>query len=195
MIRLITATCLITAAHGTALAAGTHSGEAPKITASVAFKNPAGVTVTDAAGIRYTMNGWTFDSESKVYPQKYWGSFPLYFVGTTMKFTVTVVNTAPSGEKKFKVRVQALNNVLETSGAAGFQLAPPQEWLIQDLRPGETRQFEGSVFIKPDPNLPSGLDLTRIRISHINEGANVDAALIKEEVAVWCPPPAKEPVK
>ncbi|HAT72672.1 MAG TPA: hypothetical protein DCS63_07635 [Elusimicrobia bacterium] len=192
MIRFLAVACLFWTVPSGLYAAGGHTGEAGKIVAKVTFQNPAGTTFTDAAGIRYTINSWTFASEPKVYPAQYWGKFPLYFVGTAMKFTVSLTNTAAAGEKRFKVRVQALNNVLGTDGTAGREIAPPQEWTVSDLKPGETRNLEAAIFIAPDPNLPSGLDITKIRISHLNEGANDDAALIKEEIAVWCPPPDKK---
>lgn len=172
-----------------AYGAGQHSGEVDKIRAVVNFLTPSGQTTTDASGITYRAPAYNFQSfEPKVYPPAYWGTYPLYFVGQTMNFTVTLTNTAASGNKKFKVRVQALNNVLEISGSVGRPLGSPQEWTVEDLRPGESRTLNGSVYIAPDPTLPSGLDLTKIRISHLNEGNNQDAGLILEDFAVWCPP-------
>lgn len=192
MIRFLVVACLFWSVPCGLHAAGDHLGEANKIVAQVAFQSPSGTTVTDAAGIHYTVNGWTFANEPKVYPAQYWGQFPLYFAGSTMKFIVSLTNTAAVGEKRFKVRIQAFNNVLGQDGSTGQQIAPPQEWSVSDLGPGETRTLEASIFLPLDPNLPSGLDLTKIRISHLNEGANADAALIKEEIAVWCPPPDKK---
>ena len=174
----------------TAMGAGRHVGEAGKIQAQVAFLSPSGQTTTDATGITYRVGGWSFH-ENKVYVPAYWGTFPLYFMGQTMRFAVTLKNTSAKGKKSFKVRIQALNRVLETSGALGMEIAPPQEWIVDALRPGEsvTRQF--SIFIAPNPNLPSGLDVTKIRILHLNQGSNSNAGLIKEEIAVWCPPDLK----
>lgn len=174
-----------------AAAAGAHVGERDKIQAQVSFLSPSGQTTTDASGITYRSGGWSYH-ESKVYPSRYWGTFPLYFVGQTMSFSVTLSNTAPQGNKPFKVRVEVLNNVLETTGAPGMQLAPPQEWLVQDLRPGQSQTRQFSIYLAPNPALPSGLDVTKVRILHLNEGADADAGLIKEEIAVWCPPALKD---
>jgi hypothetical protein len=138
------------------------------------------------------MNGSVFNSEPKVYPSQYWGTFPLYFVGTSMNFLIALTNTAAKGNKSFKVRIEAVHRVLEASGALGAQLAPPQTWTVESLAPGETKTLPGSAFIPYDPNLPSGLDITKVRILHLNEGANSDAGLIKESVAVWCPPPVNK---
>lgn len=185
-------TCLASWLPISAQAAGVHQGEAGKIQAQVTFVGPAGETVTDASGTRYTMNGSVFDQEPKIYPAKYWGTFPLYFVGTSMNFLVTLTNTAVLGNKSFKVRIEAVHRVLETSGAWGAQLAPPQTWTVESLAPGETKTLPGSAFIAYDPKLPSGLDITNIRILHLNSGADGDAGLIKEAAAVWCPPPVNQ---
>lgn len=172
---------------------GGHVGEADKIQAQVSFLNPTGQTTTDGSGITYRVPAWGWQShEAKVYPSSYWGTFPMYFTGETMNFSVTLANTASNGNKPFKIRVRALNNVLETSGAAGMAIGPAQEWIVDSLRPGESRTVNGSVYIAPHPSMPSGLDLTRVQILHLNEG-NQDAGLIKEVIAVWCPPSVRPP--
>lgn len=175
-------------------AAGEHRGEAGKIEATVSFLNPYGQTTTDSTGITYRAGGWAYH-ENKIYPSAYWGTFPLYFVGTTMSFSVSLTNTAANGNKSFRIRVQALNHVLETSGAMGMEIASPKEWIVESLAPGETKTLQGSIYIAPNPNLPSGLDITKIRILHLNEGQNADAGLIKEEVAIWCPPSLQDTPK
>lgn len=171
-----------------ALQAGRHVGEADKIEAYVTFHSSSGQTTTDAAGITYRAPQWNWQFfEPKVYPSAYWGTYPLYFMGQTMSFTVTLKNKTTKGNKSFKIRVKALNQVLEINGSAGMELAPPQEWAVDSLGPGESRTLNGSVYIAENPNLPSGLDLTRIRIYHLNNGSP-EAGFIREDVAVWCPP-------
>lgn len=167
-------------------AAGNHEGEASKITAMVTFVNPALWTTTNAQGTYYRFfSGWTL-FEPKVYQPQYWGTFPGYFLNSTMHFTVTLTNTAAKGNKPFTVRVQALSNVLETDGTLGLPIGAGQEWVVAKLLPGETRTLSGTVVIAGP--LPSGLDITRIRIAHLNNGTDADAGLIKVESAVWCPP-------
>ncbi|MBI4369446.1 MAG: hypothetical protein HY547_04380 [Elusimicrobia bacterium] len=168
--------------------AGRHQGEASKIEAEVTFLDPSGFTTTDASGIHYHFWGYVFD-EPKIYPESTYGvEHPLYFVGTNMNFTVILRSTSDRGAKKFRIRIQALSHTLETDGSPGMELAAPKEWIIESLAPGESRIFDGSIYLAPDANLPSGLDITKIRISHLNEGSNDEAGLIKEEIAVWCPP-------
>lgn len=173
-------------APGSLFAAGMHAGEADKISAEVSFLNPAGRTTAGSQGITYNAGGWSM-TEAKFYPPDFFGTYPLYFFGTTMNFNVVLANRTTQGKKSFKVRVEALSHVLETSGAPGQPLAAPQEWVVESLGPGETKTLQGSVALF-DPSVPSGLDITRIRVSHLNEGAE-GAALIKEVKAVWCPPP------
>lgn len=170
-----------------ASAAGVHAGEAPKINASVEFLGNSGHTVTDHRGTTYIVGWWSF-FEPKIYIEKFRGVYPLYFVGQNMRFKVTLANTAPKGSKPFNVIIEADNNVLETDGSSGQEIGPRQSWTVKDLRPGQTVVKEFSVYIDPGDDLPSGLDVTKVRIRHDNNGANPDAALIKESIAVWCPP-------
>lgn len=167
-------------------AAGMHQGEEPKIQASVEFLENAGHTVTDHRGTTYIVGWWSF-FEPKIYIEKYRGVFPLYFVGQNMRFKVRLSNTAEKGSKPFNVRIEAFNNVLETDGSLGQEIGPMQSWTVKDLRPGQTVTKELSVYIDPRDDLPSGLDMTKVRIRHENQGA-ADAGLIKESLAVWCPP-------
>ncbi len=189
----VSAVAALIALLGTApvKAAGRHVGEAGKIHASVEFLSPSGQTTTDATGITYRSGGWSFH-ESKVYVSRFWGTFPLYFIGQTMRFRVTLRNTAAKGKKPFNIRIEALNNVLDTNGTPGMQLAAPQNWSIANLRPGQSISREFSIYLAPNPNLPSGLDVTKVRILHGNRGTNPNAGLIKESLAVWCPPSLRD---
>lgn len=169
-----------------ARAAGLHAGEESKIQASVEFLGNAGHTITDHRGTTYVVGWWSY-FEPKVYIEKYRGVFPLYFVGQHMRFKVRLTNAAEKGSKPFNVRIEAENKVLETDGSLGQEIGPMQSWTVKDLRPGQTVVKELSVYIDPHDDLPSGLDMTKVRIRHENQGA-ADAALIKESLAVWCPP-------
>ncbi len=169
------------------LAEGQHIGERDKIDVQVEFLSPRGYTTTDMAGIHYHFNGWE-SFERKIYPASTYGKqYPLYFMGERMRFQVRLTNTAEKGAKAFKIRVNAVNYVMETTGLAGQVLAPAQDWIVQDLGPGQTRTLNGEILIPNDPTLPSGLDLTKVRIYHLNSG-NGTAGFIKEFTATWCPP-------
>lgn len=166
---------------------GFHYGEDDQIKAEVIYKDPYGHTTTDYRGIYYHVYGRVFH-EPKIYPSWTYGKkYPLYFMGLPMRFEVHLTNTMRKGGKKFRLRIQAVNYVMETSGFAGQIIAPGQEWIVESLLPGETKVVHGEILI-PTADLPSGLDVTKIRIFHLNNGKNQSAGFIKEETAVWCPP-------
>ncbi|MBA2482707.1 MAG: hypothetical protein H0V44_18745 [Planctomycetes bacterium] len=167
--------------------AGAHSGEAVRISTTVEFLAPSGWTTTDATGTRYVFRRTTF--EPKIYAPEFWGTFPGYYYGSTMRFTVTIANTAPKGSKPLTVAIDAISNVLEVDGTFGQQLGTTQEWIIEGLAPGQSRTLSGSVAIVGD-HIPSGLDITSVRIRHLNHGRNSDAGLISTARAIWCPPDA-----
>src|SRR5688572_4827589 len=124
------AAALLFAAAG-AHAAGMHTGEAPKIEASVEFLGNAGHTITDHRGTTYVV-GWSSLFEPKIYIEKYRGVYPLYFVGQTMRFKVRLANRSANGAKPFNVRVEAENKVLETDGTLGQEIGPMQSWTVKD---------------------------------------------------------------
>ena len=170
------------------LAEGLHTGERDKLDVRVEFLDQRGFTTTDISGITYHVYGWEFH-EAKIYPPSTYGKeYPLYFMGETMRFKVLLTNTAEKGSKSFKIRVNAVNYVMETTGFGGQVLAPAQDWIVPALGPGETQILQGEIRIPNDPTLPSGLDLTKVRIYHLNNGENTGAAFIMEETATWCPP-------
>jgi len=167
----------------TGFAAGV--GVAKKLDVAVTFNDPMGFTVTNDQGTFYNFYGFEM-FEPKVYLPQHWGTFPLYFVDQNMNFSVAVSNTAAKG-KKFKLRIVASHHALLTDGSSGMALAPDQEFIVDNLVAGESRVINASIYIAPDPNLESGLDITTLRIYHLNNGSS-DAGLIKEFQAVWCPP-------
>lgn len=181
---------LLLSIAGAAQATGKHIGEQPKIDAQVTFLNPAGETTADATGTLFRAGSWQMRLPI-IYPEQYWGTVPLFFLGQVMDFSVTVTNTTKRGQKPFRLRVEAVSRVLHEDGTQGVEIIPTQEWTIDWLEPGESRTLFAKVLLVPRPDLPSGLDLTTIRLFHLNQGEDDDAALIKEVRAVWCPPDAE----
>jgi hypothetical protein len=166
------------------------------ITTTVVFLAPDGFSTTDVSGITYNYGGAsTF--EPKVYPEQFWGTFPLYLPGTTMRFTVFLTNDTAQGKRPYNVKVQAISNVLNETingGGLGTEIGTSETWEVTDLLPGQTRTVTGSVVIPGDGSLPSGLDVTRIIISHLNNANDPDeddtvAGFVDLEYCAWCPPP------
>jgi hypothetical protein len=86
-----------------------------RLSTKVVFLKPAGSTVTNEFGIFYSTGG----SQAKIYAPEYWGTFPLYFAGTTMHFTLTVTNNVAQGNKPYNLRFRAISNVLKTVAQGG----------------------------------------------------------------------------
>jgi len=59
---------------------GSKSFKKKKIEVEIVFFNEKGSTETNENGIFYSFRGITVH-EDKVYPEEYWGTFPLYFFG------------------------------------------------------------------------------------------------------------------
>ncbi len=167
------------------------SNAAAKLAIDVTFLSPAGKTVSDATGLTFITGGGSIH-ENKVYDSSFWGTYPLYFVGTTMNFDVSLTNLKGKGKcgnKPIKkLEVDANSFVLGLDGSEGAAIGSPSEWKVDELAPGQTVVFEGVVSIGAQP---SGLDVTRVRVYHNKNKKNPQAGLLKEHKAVWCPPDAE----
>lgn len=165
---------------------GQHLGERRQLEVEITFSQEFGETVTDSSGTHYYFNGIVIN-EDKVYPEEYWGTYPLYFFGTTVGVTVRITNPGP--RRKVKVRVRTEAYVLLTDGSNGAQLAPLQEVDLEVAR-GQTVTLDTSFTPEYDPNaddMEGGLDRFIVSVLHPNTGGT-DAALIMTKEGVFCPP-------
>ena len=167
--------------------AGKHLGEVGQLAVDAQFHSAFGSTTTDATGIHYSFFGITL-SEPKVYPTRYWGTFPLYFFGSRVGATVTVTNTGPRAKEKLRVTTQVYT--LELDGTSGVKLAPD---IVTDfwVDKGETKVIDASFTPQFVAGADSGLDRVVILVQHPNEGGgpgNEWPALILAKEAVLCPP-------
>lgn len=167
--------------------AGAHVGEVKQLAVDVTFAGSFGTTITNAGGIDYNFYGITIHEE-KVYPQRYWGSFPLYFFGTKVDATVTVTNNGPRAKEKLRVTTRAY--VLNTDGSNGAPLAVDKVtdfWVAK----GETKSIDASFTPVFAAGMDSGLDRVEVLVQHVNEGGgpgNEFPALIMAKEAILCPP-------
>jgi len=79
-----------------------HRGERNQIFVDISFFGSSGKTVTDAKGTHYYFFGRVVH-EDKVYPSRYWGTFPLFFFDQTVGTKVRVINLGP--RRVFKLRI------------------------------------------------------------------------------------------
>jgi len=168
--------------------AGQHNGELKQLDVSVDFTGNYGLTTTDAQGITYNFWGQSL-FENKVYPQQYWGTFPLYFFGLPVLADVTVTNLGP--RNSFRLRVTGQAYALNLDGTNGVKLAPDvvKEFNVNN---GETQRLDMSFTPQFVPGADSGLDRYVILVQHINQGGdgkgNPLPALILAKEAILCPP-------
>jgi len=185
---LVAALAAVTAgAAGGGSGSGAHLGEREGLDVRIEFSNAFGSTVTDGSGTRYYVWGMSF-FEPKIYPPKYWGSYPLYFFDTVVGVKVRVTNRGPRAIAKVRVRSEAW--VLHTDGSDGEQLAEPREFELAVPR-GVTRVADASFLVPYSPDVESGLDRLRVKVFHPNQGSdgpNASAGLIASYEGVFCPP-------
>ena len=165
---------------------GPHLGERRQLEVEIVFSEEFGETVTDECGTHYHFGDFVID-EDKVYPEEYWGTYPLYFFGTEVGVTVTVTNHGPRRKAKIRVRTEAY--VLLTDGSNGAQLAAPREIDVEVER-GETVTIDASFTAEYDPDaagMEGGLDRFIVTLLHPN-AVNDDSAVIMTKEGIFCPP-------
>ncbi len=179
---------LLLALIGVALPAhakGEHKGEQKQLDVAITFSKPSGETVTSGDGIYYKYSNGSYTYENKVYPEAYWGSYPLYFFGEEVQVAVNVTNNGP--RKKFKLQITTEAFVLKTDGSSGVALADPQTIAVEIAR-GETKKIDASFVAENRDGAESGLDRFLVSVRHENSSGNPDAGLILVKEGVFCPP-------
>ena len=169
---------------------GNHTGEAALLDYSIEYLDQLGITIAGADGITYAPFGFAPFFEPTIYPERYFGSYPLYFSGLTLHFRVHFKNP---GQRMYKtLQVLAWQEWLNESGGAGEAFVEPNlnEWFVEALEPGQEVILEGASVI---PAGPSGLDQTRLQIIHANgddpRQTNGGGEIIVDDpqAGIWCP--------
>jgi len=173
---------------------GKHIGEQQMLDVEIVFSESFGTTVTNSEGTYYKFFwGYTL-YEDKVYPQQYWGEYPLYFFGLPVGVSVKITNKGP--REKCKVRVKSEAFVLKVDGSNGVSLMEPKIAEVE-VRKGETKVIDASFVCEYVEGAESGLDRFIVKVLHINEGIgsernNYEPALIMQKEGVFCPPKYKK---
>jgi len=167
---------------------GKHAGEQKMLDVDIQFTNSVGKTVADKDGVFYHFYG-IVTKEDKIYPEKYWGEFPLYFFGMETGVIVRVINNGPRA--KSKIRIVCESYVLNTDGTNGGAMMQPK--IIEaEIAKGETTTIDASFVTEYTPALDSGLDRFIVKVLHVNEGTgsekNPEPALIMSKEGIYCPP-------
>jgi hypothetical protein len=166
---------------------GQHIGERRMLDVNINFYDSKGKTVTNSQGIYYHHSG-RVKYEPKVYPSRYWGTYPLYFFGGRVGVKVTVANKGPRA--KIKLRITSEANVILVSGDIGASIMQPKTTQFTVAK-GQTKTIDVSFVTQPTPDVDSGLDLFTVKVQHANQGGgpgNEYPALIMVKEGVFCPP-------
>ncbi len=174
---------------------GKHIGDADPISWTIDYYDEWGRTVVDASGGHFyhdrCCGGVRTDDPSWIYPEKYYGQYDMYYIGTTMKYRITLTN---NGTRSYEnVRLIAIQEYLTNDGTWGEWISPDaaKDWYITELAPGQTLTFEGELYI-PD-GAHGGLDQTHIQLQHFdpNHPTGTGAVILDDaQAAIWCPPDA-----
>ncbi|MEK7766971.1 MAG: hypothetical protein AAB368_12110, partial [bacterium] len=133
---------------------GKHIGDAEPLSWTIEYLDSWGRTVVDAAGGHFfhdrCCGGFRTDDPSWIYPSLYYGTFPMYYIGTTMRYRLTITNNGPRAYKN--LRVVAIQEYLNPDGGAGERLGPgaARDWFLSGLDAGKSVVLEGFLDIGDD---------------------------------------------
>ncbi len=177
---------------------GKHIGDGEPLTWTIEYFDEWGRTVVDGAGGHFyharCCGGYRTDDPSWKYARQYWGRYPMYYMGTTMRYRITLTNT--SQRSYMNLRVVAIQEYLTEDGSWGERLGPDaaRDWYLPELRGGESRVFEGSLLIPSEGH--GGLDQTHLQVQHWDKGAGQPgpgSVIIDDtHAAIWCPPDKRD---
>lgn len=173
---------------------GKHVGDGEPITWTIEYLDSWGRTFVDGTGGHFyhdrCCGGFQTADPSWVYPQSIWGQYPMYYIGTVMKYRLTVCNT---GKRSYKnLRIVAIQEYLTNDRSWGEWIGPDaaKDWYLESLGPNQCATFIGSLAIPWSAE--GGLDQTHLQVQHWNKGQGQPgpgSVIIDDtKAAIWCPP-------
>jgi hypothetical protein len=183
------------------VSAGLHLGDQKPIEVEVVYLSPPGILTIDEEGATYYFPEWNLTiHEDREYDERYYGTYPVYFIGQTMHFEIRVRNR--SARTYRNLLVEATQEYHLASGATYGEPLPgesTQKWFVERLGPNEEVVLKGAYYASP-ATLP-GLDQTHVSIYHWSNGervplkaqalgASAPGRLFWDdpEAGVYCPP-------
>jgi len=173
---------------------GKHVGDGEPITWNIEYLDEWGRTFVDATGGHFyhdrCCGGFRTDDPSWIYPKDIWGQYPMYYIGTTMRYRITLTNNSP--RSYVNIRVVAIQEYLTDDGTWGEWISPEaaKDWYVRELRGYQTMVFEGSLYIPWGAH--GGLDQTHLQVQHWDRGTakpGPGSVIIDDaHAAIWCPP-------
>lgn len=176
---------------------GKHIGYVDTLSWSIEYVGQWGRTVVNADGATFhhdlCCGGAITADPSWIYPEQYWGEYPMYYLGTDMHYRITLANSDPNRTYRH-LRLVAIQEYFSPDGEWGEWMGEDaaRDWYIPELKSGESAVYEGSFLIAA--NGRPGLNQTHIQVQHWNGGTGIPGpgSVIIDDVnsALWCPPEA-----
>lgn len=171
---------------------GNHFGEQKFLSYNVEYLGIKGDTIVDATGITYKSYVFPESHEDKFLPERYWGTYALYFAGDVMSFRLTIRN---EGRRTYRnLKIETFQEFLDIDGGQGQAIGDNNKhaWFIERLGPEEEIVLDGEFLI---PTIgESGIDQTHLRISHWGLEDREEQPIERGEVVLedfqaglWCP--------
>lgn len=166
---------------------GNHFGEQKYLTYSIEYLNQLGVTQVSEAGIDFKPFGCCPSHQNTILPDRYFGSYPLYFTGITFHFRVIIKNDSPRTYRN--LGVETFQEFLNIDGGLGRAMGENNKnvWFVEKLEPQKEIILEGEFAIPLISE--SGIDQTHLRISHWSNNNISKGQVILEDfqAGLWCP--------
>lgn len=180
---------------------GKHIGDGEPLSWKIEYLDAWGRTYVDATGGHFfhdrCCGGFETYDPSWIYPTQYYGEYPMYYFGTTMRYRITLTNNAK--RSYMNLRVVAIQEYLTNNNTWGEWLTPDaaKDWYVPELRGGQSITFEGTLYLGVGSDTHGGLDQTHLQVQHWNPGGGIPGAgsvIIDDAQAnIFCPPAAGAP--
>ena len=170
---------------------GKHIGEGEALMWEIEYFGAEGHAVVDETGGHFyhdrCCGGVQTDNPRWIYPQPTWDTYPMYYTGTTMRYTLTLTNT---GEASYtNLRVVVIQEYLNTDGDWGEWIGPDatKDWNLEELRAGQSVVWEGTLDIPPGAH--GGLSRTHLQVQRatLDQRETGDVIIDDTKVVIWCP--------
>lgn len=173
---------------------GNHIGDSKPLSWKIEYLDEWGRTVVNGSGGTFyhdrCCGGYMTTDPTWIYPQQYWGTYPMYYIGTTLRYRITLCNDTNRTYKN--LRVVSIQEYFNPTGKVGERIGDDaaKDWYVAELRGGACVTLEG-IFAIPDDG-HGGLDQTHLQVQHWDKGkgkTGKGAVIIDDtKAAIWCPP-------
>jgi hypothetical protein len=152
------------------------------------YRHPVAFSQASAGGIQYNLPGKFMQNPSEVVPQRYWGTYPVYYHGQMVEYDIEIENTGKTSLRD--LAVTAAEEVFNGQGGPGARL-PTDEGRgeVKLLKPGETVKLHNGFQITSDWTWHGSLEQTHVRVT-TSAGAGQSKLLAEAyQAGIIDPPP------